>query len=355
MSNLNIFNPPMMAFTRSLETSEALMFGVNSSDIEQRIPVEVTETGQRGQSSHEALNRDKKGASKAGKSNPQVVEIARLPVNSDTLIIEVGLRVMPNATQPSATDTHEARASYQDLAKTYGEMGGFKILAERYLENIANGRFAWRNRTLSNKATVKVNFDGKVITFNPFSLDPDEIMGRDAMKAAVVQGSTSDVDALVDHIENGLRNEPVDLTFEWAGKVLQNIEVYPSQEYKFSDAAKDKSVPSRLLSSVRSRIGGERINQATMHSQKIGAALRSIDDWHGSVSYGAIPVNPFGGVQEAGIALRHSQKGAPSFYDLIKKPELFMEDLENGTLNDNAHFLMANLIRGGVYGSGKEA
>lgn len=355
MTKENYFNPPMLAFTRSLETSEAVMFGGYSANPAVRAPVEVTVTGQRGQSSQEKLNKDKAGASKAGLSNPQMVEIARLPVDCDQLIIEAGLRIMPNAAQPSATDSPDSYEAFAKLAKLYSEAGGFEVLAARYLENIANGRFAWRNRTLSNAASVVVNFGENRIVFDPFALNPDEILGLDAVKNALVEGAANDVDALIDHMARGLRETPVDLTFAWIGSVLPNTEVYPSQEYKYTADKAEKGAPSRLLASIRSRIEGEMIRQAAMHSQKIGAALRSIDDWHDSPFYGAIPVNPFGGVQEAGIALRHQNKKAPSLYDLTKKPALFLEDLENGVLTDNTHFLMACLIRGGVYGSSKEA
>jgi len=352
MTKHNPFSPTMLSFSRSLELAEAIMFG--SNDAGMRIPVEVIETGQRGQSSQEKLNRDLTGESKAGLSNPQMVEIARMPFDCDHLIIEAGLRVMPNAQQPTATDSPDAYQAYKGLSQTYGELGGFDVLAARYLENIANGRFAWRNRSLSNSAVVQVSVGDTVVAFNPFALDADEIMGVDAVKAAIVSGASGDVDALISSIANGLRSEPVDVMFSWKGKVLRNAEVYPSQEYKYTVDKSDKSAPSRRLASVRSRLDGEMIRQAAMHSQKIGAALRAIDDWHGDAFYGAIPVNPYGGVQEAGIAIRHQNKAAPSFYDLTKKPELFLDDLKNGILTDNAHFVMANLIRGGVYGISKE-
>lgn len=348
------FNPSMLAFMRSLEPTEALMFGAAGPAADTLEPIEVTVTGQRGQSSHEALNRDKAGASKAGKSNPQEVEIARLPFGCTTLVIQCGLRIMPNSLKPSATDSADAVKAYGDLADLFAEHGGYEMLAARYVENIANGAFAWRNRGLSDEAFVEVSFDGTTVRFDPFILDVDAILGLDAVKAAVVSGDAADVDALVAHVAEGLAREPKDVSFSWNGQVLPNSEVYPSQEYKYSKDAKAKDVPSRLLASVRGRRGSESIRQAAMHSQKIGAALRRIDDWHDDAFYGPIPVNAFGGVQEAGIALRHGKKAAPSFWDLVKKPALFLDDLEAGIVSDNAQFLVAMLVRGGVYGNGKD-
>lgn len=350
MSTSN-FKPNMLAFARSLEVSEAIMYGTNSANPDARQPIEVTLSGLRGQSSEEKLNRDAAGASKAGKSNPQMTDVARLPIGCDTLLIECCMRVMPNTDAPSATDSNEAYRSYQDLAQRYGELGGFTELAARYIENVANGRFAWRNRGLSSFARVEISFGETEIAFDPFKLDADEILGLDAVKAALVAGSAADVDALVAYVAKGLSDEPADVFFRWVGRMLPAAEVYPSQEYAYLEGKKEKGAAARKLSSMRTFFADGYIRQATMHSQKIGAAVRAIDTWHGDAFYGAIPVNAYGGIQDAGIAIRHGNKAAPSLYDLMKKPALFLDDLEAGRINDNAHFMMACLVRGGVLGS----
>ena len=95
--------------------------------------------------------------------------------------------------------------------------------------------------------------------------------------------------------------------------------------------------------------------QASMHSQKIGAALRHIDIWHGSETHrGAIAVNPYGGVQETSEVLR-APATKKSFYDIRAKATDVLVDIENAKnaadISPNAHFLMANLVRGGVFGS----
>lgn len=344
-------SPKKLSFDRSIEPNQALMFAGKRDDATIRRPVEVILTGQRGQSSQEKLNRDPAGASKAGLSNPQMVETAYIPAGYDTLIIDVGLRVMPNSARPSETNDPEAYRSYYRLTKAYDELGGFEILAARYVENIANGRFAWRNRTLSSRAAVTVSFLDKTLVFDPFALSPDEILGVEAMKAAVTSGTPDLVDELVAHFATGLGSRPVEICFSWCGDVLPNTQVYPSQDYKYSAEKADKGAPSRQLVSEHIWVEGKPFRQAAMNPQKIGAALRAIDDWHGDPFYGAIPVNPFGGVQAAGVALRHKNRAAPSLYDLNKRPELFTEALAEGTLSDNAHFFMANLVRGGVFGS----
>jgi CRISPR-associated protein Csy3 len=100
-----------------------------------------------------------------------------------------------------------------------------------------------------------------------------------------------------------------------------------------------------------------------MHSQKIGAALRHIDIWHGSDTHpAAIAVNPYGGVQEASDVLRNASNNGGiknSFYDLRAKAQPLLDAVEAAggpaDLSGDVHFVMANLVRGGVFGaSGKK-
>ena len=96
-----------------------------------------------------------------------------------------------------------------------------------------------------------------------------------------------------------------------------------------------------------------------MHSQKIGAALRHIDTWHGHKAYNAIAVNPYGGVQETGAVLRAEKNrggedSAKSFYKLRNKPDELLTGIASASSAENlpgeAHFFVANLVRGGVFG-----
>ena len=85
-----------------------------------------------------------------------------------------------------------------------------------------------------------------------------------------------------------------------------------------------------------------------MHSQKIGNALRTIDTWYPNPDgeeLGPIAVEPYGSVTSQGRAYRQP-KQKMDFYSL----------LDGWVLNDKVpdaeqqHYVMANLIRGGVFG-----
>ena len=118
-------------------------------------------------------------------------------------------------------------------------------------------------------------------------------------------------------------------------------EVYPSQEL-ILDTGKTKS---KVLYVV-----DEKSQQAGMHSQKIGNAIRTIDTWYSDDPQMPIAVEPYGAVTTLGTAFRQP-KQKMDFYSLFdnwvlkdKKPEI-----------EQQHYVMAVLIRGGVFGaSGKE-
>ncbi|VTR59442.1 CRISPR type I-F/YPEST-associated protein Csy3 [Serratia fonticola] len=87
---------------------------------------------------------------------------------------------------------------------------------------------------------------------------------------------------------------------------------------------------------------------AAMHSQKIGNALRTVDSWYpdaGELALGPIAVEPYGSVTSRGQAYRQP-KQKMDFYTLLdnwvtkgKVPEV-----------EQQHYVMAILIRGGVFG-----
>ena len=115
-------------------------------------------------------------------------------------------------------------------------------------------------------------------------------------------------------------------------------EVFPSQELILD---KGNSKKSKTLYHVN--------DIAAIHSQKIGNALRTIDTWYeGADALGPIAAEPYGSVTTQGKAYRQPRQKL-DFYTL----------LDNWVLHDNApaieqqHYVMAILIRGGVFGESK--
>lgn len=343
----------MLSFARSVQVAEGLFFATSENKPGVRIPVPVLEKGVRGQSSEDQ-------AKNPGLSNPQSVEYAIVPQGHDTVSLDFSVRFMPLSLGPHACGNADVAAAYRRLASGYRQAGGYAVLAKMLIWNIANARFAWRNRYQSDEMSVEVAFEGnRVLVFDPTKLSLTEPASINDMAAALIQGAREDIEALLEGVASGLAGtdrNAYTVHVSWSASLEPGQEIFPSQEYIREELAKGAlSDVSRIYAKIPTETGGRQIQQASIHSQKIGAALRHIDIWHGSEDHeGAIAVNPYGGVQETSAVLR-GPSSKKSFYTLRKNAEALIDNVESAAgssdISDDVHFVMANLVRGGVFGS----
>ncbi len=345
----------MLAFSRSLELSDGLMQAGNWDCAQEApVPVEVRRIGVRGQTSNASSKTDKENW---GASNPQRVDVATMPPERDMLLISFTLRVLANSRRPFATDCFEVAKSYGRLAEAFEAAGGYAELARRYLSNIANGRFAWRNASLADEAHVGVSWAGTTVRFDPTILDLTRVPTLSDLEAAVADGAEN-LAGLLDAFSKSLSNPaaPMNLNVTWRGRVNELAQVYPSQVYPGTDVGADGK--GKTLAKIRRRVASRVVDAAILHQQKIGSAIRWIDDWHGVEEFGTepVPANPYAGVQEMGVALRAKGRNNPittpakSLYDILAKPAALETDMQSGTIGPEFFFVMANLVRGGVFG-----
>ena len=343
----------MLAFARSVQITEGAFTATMSKRPDAAAPVEILEKGVRGQSSED-------NAKNPGKSNPQSVEYAVVPQGYDGVRLTFSAQFLPFSMRPHACGDTSVADAYARLAEAYRAAGGFDVIARLYVWNIANARFAWRNRYQSDDMKVTVTFEEQKLVFDPFLLNLDVPATRDEMAAALVHGDAETLDALIAGVAEGLSNKsrrPFRVCVALDSAMEAGQEIFPSQEY-VRDEKNDKQL-SRVLAKLPTYHGGRAVMQASMHAQKIGAALRHIDIWHGDEDHAApIAVNPYGGVQETGAVLRNA-KTKMSFYNLRSKAAALIEGVEGAAsaaeIDPAAHFVMANLIRGGVFGASSKA
>jgi CRISPR-associated protein Csy3 len=262
------------------------------------------------------------------KANLQTVDACALGENQDTLKVAFTLKVLGNIQNPSACNNEIFLKSYKDTAEKYIEKYGFTELAKRYALNIANARFLWRNRVGAEKVEVVVRInDRETITFNAFDYKLHDFDSVDAK-----------VQNLADQIAQALKGELPYLLIKVEAYALigKAQEVYPSEELVLDKGKGDKS---KILYEVN--------DVAAMHSQKIGNALRTIDTWYPEFENqkSAIAIEPYGAVTNLGKAYR-TPKAKQDFFSLFDKYALG-ESLDN---EDQEHYVMAVLVRGGVFG-----
>lgn len=327
----------VLAFEKKLVPSDGLMFGTTWEERDNREkPLALQEKSVRGTIS----NRLKKAIAddpikldaEVKKANLQRVDNCALSPEQDTLKLSFTLKILSGIENPSACNSEEFNKTYTEAVEGYIAEYKFSELANRYVTNLVSGRFLWRNRVGCEQLEVQIkalNTDGDFNeTFECDNYSSFENIDEKTKK-------------LADKIAKTLsgKNEFLLLEINAFAKVGKNQDVYPSEELVLDKSNGDKKgKKSKILFSV-----GE---VAAMHSQKIGNAIRVVDTWYPKFeeTNKAIAADPYGAVTNLGVAYRQA-KAKKDFFNLFDKFATGLEIDEN-----DQHFVMAVLVRGGVFG-----
>lgn len=339
MSKDTLTTASVLAFERKLDPSDALFHAGHwaQRDAESSwAPVPIREKAVRGTISNRLKTKDQDPAKlDAAIENPnlQTVDVAALPAEADTLRVRFTVRVLGGAGQPSACNSAAYASRLAEVVSSYKQQHGFGELAMRYAHNLANGRFLWRNRVGAEAVEVQVARlqDGQAAS--QWTLNALDISTRDFSITGPAEAARKELQSVIAAGLNG--DDHVLLQITAYVRMGAGQEVYPSQELILEPGKKKKS---KTLYHVN--------NIAAMHSQKIGNALRAVDTWYPDAeTFGPIAAEPYGSVTTQGTAFRQP-KQKQDFYNQLDRWVLKGEVPEEG----NQHYLMAILIRGGVFG-----
>ncbi|MBS1209701.1 MAG: hypothetical protein H6R19_2099 [Proteobacteria bacterium] len=327
----------VLAFERKLDPSDALFHAGKWSERDQAAAwqaIGIAEKSVRGTISNRLKTKDQDPAkldAAIESPNLQTVDVAALPAEADTLRVRFTLRVLAGTGKPSACNDADYQKALQATVAGYVQQHGFGELARRYASNLANGRFLWRNRIGAEQVEVQIRRlqDGQAaqsLTFDALALSLRDFAA----------GSTA-LDELAALIASGLAGEAhVLLEVTAFVRLGAGQEVFPSQELILDRGRGDKSKTLYHVNKV-----------AGIHSQKVGNALRTIDTWYPDAGeLGPIAVEPYGSVTTQGKAYRQP-KDKVDFYNLLDNWVLKGRAPANP---DDQHFVIAVLIRGGVFG-----
>lgn len=359
--------PGVLAFQRGLVISDAELFNEIDGEYETH-PVFVVRHGIRG-----TQNVNKEGAKEGlgdtvtsgdsdlrPVSNIQQTDSAKIDRRADALIVRFSIRFLDLkgslfACAPGQKDTDNEvaalRISVEQFIERAKSSSGLNEVASRIARNIANARWLWRNRLIASTITVTVTAQQKeVFSFDALQIPLNQFDNYSDLERAVAQVIAAglrghDVAALTvaARVEFGVRGA---------------IEVFPSQNY--IEKPKDDKGDKRLKGFARSlyRLGqpeqfkpedGPRImGRAAIRDQKISNALRTIDTWYpGFDERGLpIPVEPNGANLDAQCFFRPKQKDGVSAFNLMTR----LNEIDPASAI--GMFLIACLIRGGVYSEG---
>ena len=329
----------VMSFARRLDVSDTTLYQRSSSDDlnTQSRPLSVREKSVRGTMSNRQkaaiANDPLKMDAEIQKPNLQTVDVSMLDDDCDMLVAKFSLKVLPFNGKPHNCNGPEYEAKLMATVKEYLDSSNIRELARRYALNILNARWLWRNR--DGAMGIKMKVTSKI------KQQVSSIQIEDALALPLenFEHQSDALNTLTDWIESGLKGPSLTMLYvEAHADIGFGQEVYPSQELVMDKGEKGKS---KVLYTVHDKAG--------LHSQKVGNAVRHVDNWYKDAEK-PVAAEPFAAVTTEGRVYRQP-KDKEDFYTLFdnwvlkgKKPSV-----------ENQHYVISVLIRGGIFGaSGKE-
>lgn len=293
-------------------------------------------------------------------SNPQRTESAKTAKEAIGLEVTFAFRTIPARDLLFACSEDDYRQVLQDFISRFFRPGvkEFDEVCRRMTRNIFNGRWLWRNLTLG-KPTVTAQTQQEVYTsegtpstgFDGYT-DDEKRFAQEVVAAGLL----------------GLTQQAATVTGQILFGFTGAVEVFPSQNMVtnkpkgFARSLYKVDMISRkdfMAISGTARKHGEDSGEffadmiptgvAALRDQKIGNAIRTIDTWYPDCNGTPIPVEPNGASLASNRLYRDGKNQGAK--DLFKRvDELVPED----DFNPTAAYLIALLIRGGVFSSKSE-
>ena len=330
-----------MSIQRTIVMSDAVM--LNVYDNNDKTPVNVIRHGILGTQNINNGHKD------VAVSNPQVTDTAKIDPLAKAMAVEFGIKFIDISQCLTQCTRHKSQsraeiAMYRESLQAFIEKAktskGLEEVALRFARNIANARFLWRNRMVAENIQVNVIISGsdEPIIFDAISIPLNEFSDYSAdekrLAKVILEGMTGakfssiKVSAVVDFGISGA------------------IEVYPSQNY-IVDKKKGfaRSLYKHNIRRASDKTDMNIVGYAAIRDQKILNALRTFDTWYPDYATRKVPIaiEPNGANLDAQMFFRNNKES--SAFDLF----LNFDKLDPNT--DDGMFVLACLIRGGVYSS----
>ncbi|MDA8390731.1 MAG: type I-F CRISPR-associated protein Csy3 [Gammaproteobacteria bacterium] len=347
---MSIKLPSVLSVQRGTIVTDGIMSSLITKDSETETrPIRVVRHGIRGT----LPKKDKDSV-----SNPQRTESAKTAPNAIGLAVSFAFRTIParKGLIFACSEEPYRQAIEWFIARFFRPDGlEFQEVCRRYARNILNGRWLWRNRILGD------------VTVNARDTAEGTVYRSDGSRQTDFADYTEDEKALAEKViaagllGSGMPSVRVEghVMFGFTGQV----EVFPSQNMVTSKPKgfarslyKVNIIAPKTLMAIMSsaRNDGEEagefaadmidMGQAALRDQKIGNAIRTIDTWYPDSDGTPIPVEPNGASLERNVLCRE-KKGAGA-KDLLTQID---EIQPSETFNPDAAFLIALLVRGGVF------
>jgi len=329
--------PGVLSFQRLMNVSDGVMY--NHFNNASRTPLEVIR--------HGVLGTQNVNGKKTEINNIQTTESGKTVTEANGFEVEFHMWFTPlskalfacaNTNSDSLNET--IQQDIQNFIDSAANSPGLEDVCCRYARNVLNGSWLWkRNLLLGQTVTVTVQSDTATYTSNALTANRSNF-----------DNYTSDEKALGQTFQHMLQGKAMGERVKVNATVLFGfegaVEVYPSQNYLASNELKGFArslfkVSSRNVAVSKDPTNTWVVGWAALRDQKIANALRTIDTWYPQypTTLKAIAVEPNGASIEAQVHFR-----------LDNSSFKIMRNIVNTDPNtDDGKFLIASLIRGGVY------
>lgn len=348
--------PTHLAYKRSLMPGKAVFFYEDNAEGLYPLPIERTKirgskTGfseayqvKKAKGTEEIIRTTLKNDAtpqRLSSGNPHTLDTCYLPPEAETLICRFSIRIVANSLKPyDCSDSNSWRVLTR-FAERYKQAGGFSLLAERYCKNILCGMWLWRNREAASiDISVATSDGGKYNIRQAHHLFQDQPWETEP--GSNLRGLSKEVEQVL--------STPCHY---WSAEVTAKLnmgfcaEIFPSQCFT------DESEVSRVLATIN--IQGK--PTACITADKVNAGIQLIDTWY-SEDLNALPLrtNEYGADTHRHFARRHPVT-KKDFYTLIQRAAVYERQLRHVSqpdeIPDAAHFMMAVLVKGGMFQGGK--
>lgn len=343
--------PTNLAYERSITPSDVCFFVVWPDGTKE--PLKYTSRTVLGQMETASLAYDPTGSIKDNATaetlahgNPHTVDFCNAPFGARHIECFFSVSFSSELRKPYKCNSNTVKETLVKLIELYEKRIGWQELVTRYLTNVCNGSWLWKNTKKAYRYDVELTpwpWSKETVLFENIRANYVEKSDLEAHKnwSAISQLV---IDAFSQ--SNGLAIFEVKATLV----LPTNSEVYPSQAFTEKENKNTNKAGNKARTFQNTQIEGAR--SPIIGTYKVGAAIAKIDDWYPD-ALEPLRVSRFGAHKGDVICYRHPSTGKDLF-SIIQNTDKYVEHLSaSGKLSqevtNDLHYLVANLIKGGMF------
>lgn len=354
----------LFSLMRKMDYSDGLMRSINKDGVE--TPIAVYAHGMRVTKAYEQHEKSKSATSEGdGVANLAFGEVAKLPEDSDTLVLRYNILPQKLCINPSNMTgifiTENIVGKLENVLASDKGQNAIDNIAKAYAYNILSGSALWRNRSIATSITTTVSYDDKEIVVDdssdmelrPFFNDNGNVSSE---SPALNNDKVSELATCIATSFKSSKHCVINV--EHKATTIPGAEIFPSQLFLDKSMSSYKNAEGKTAPREFYKMPGSKANKDTevnwgITAEKLGNALRTFDAFHnfenGMMKEMVIPVEPNGGVLTYATAFRNGAKNNYYYFQrmlLNKGEEEFLNTISDGDLI----FFIGNIVRGGLFG-----